>query len=74
MALLERALDELQQHDVLYDWTKQERRGPRNRLDDVLYTLVASMGFVAHMKAGNKRRSNSIDTLAKSNLLPSPGR
>lgn len=56
---LDTALDELKakKDGVLLSVKKQEIRGQRGKLLDVVYTLTPSPHFVAQMKAANKRRS-----------------
>lgn len=60
---LESALDELKNTGVLMDWSAEERRGARNRIDDVLYTLKAHPDFIADVKAANKRRKDAAENL-----------
>jgi hypothetical protein len=55
VAALDAAFADLKLH-VLMDVKKQETRGPRGKLLDVVYTLVPSPDFVAQMKAANKRQ------------------
>ena len=55
VAALDAAFKELKDH-MLIDVKKQETRGPRGKLLDVVYTLVPSQDFVAQMKAANKRQ------------------
>jgi hypothetical protein len=55
IAALDAAFAELKKH-VLLDVKKQETRGPRGKLLEVVYTLVPSPDFVAQMKAANKRQ------------------
>ncbi len=55
IAALDAAFDELKGH-VLLDLKKQETRGRRSKLLDVVYTLIPSPDFVAQMKAANKRQ------------------
>jgi hypothetical protein len=55
---LERALEELSEKNVIYNFDKEERRGKKNRINDVLYTLMPAMNFVSEMKKANKRSSN----------------
>ena len=40
---------------VLMHYEKSVRRGPRNKIEDVLYTLIPSHEFTAQMKKANKR-------------------
>jgi hypothetical protein len=60
---LDAAWDELKASRVLAQVTKSEIRGSRGKLEDVVYTLAASLDFVAEMKAANKREALS-DALA----------
>ncbi len=52
--------------------TKNEIRGSRGKLEDVVYTLTASMTFIAETKAANKRENLAIkkdgDSLSRSTL------
>jgi hypothetical protein len=68
---VERALDELKAAAVLMDWTKEERRGGRNRIDDVKYRLVPDMEFIKQVKAANKRSSTAGAIVAGRPPLPS---
>jgi len=61
---LERALDELKAAGVLMDWQKEERRGGKNRIEDILYTLMADRLFVREVKAANKRQGDARELLA----------
>jgi len=60
---LERALDELVESGVLMDWSRDVRRGERNRIDDILYTCKAGMDFVRQVKAANARHSEAREKL-----------
>ncbi len=42
---------------------KNEERGSRGKLEDVVYTLTASLNFVAEMKAANKRQATPLPTV-----------
>jgi sensor histidine kinase YesM len=57
VAALDAAWDELKASGVLSTVTKSEIRGSRRKLEDVVYTLTASLNFVAEIKAANKRQS-----------------
>lgn len=67
---LEKALDELVQAQTLNDWKKQERRGPKNRIEDILYTLHPSVEFVREMKRANARRNDAAARLEGRPVLP----
>ena len=55
---LERTFEDLSEKSIIYGFTKEIRRGPQNRIDDVLYTLTPSINFVGEMKKANKRLSD----------------
>jgi hypothetical protein len=55
---LELTFEELSQKNIIFGFEKEIRRGPQNRIDDVLYTLMPSPNFVGEMKKANKRASN----------------
>jgi hypothetical protein len=54
---LDTAFDELKAKGLLMAAQRREILGKRGKLEDVVYTLTASMDFVAEMKAANKRQS-----------------
>lgn len=60
---LDAAWKELKASGVLMKIEKSEIRGSRSKLEDVVYTLIASMDFVSEMKAANKRQSVAIAPL-----------
>jgi hypothetical protein len=51
----EEALGDLQKNDVVLAFNKEERRGERNKIEDIKYTLTPSPFFVKDVKAANKR-------------------
>ena len=53
--IVEKALDELQERDVLLFWTKEEERGKRNAIVDITYHLTASDQFRRDQVENNKR-------------------
>lgn len=57
IAALDSALNELITGGVLIKLVKNEIRGSRSKLEDVVYTLTATMVFIAEMKAANKREN-----------------
>lgn len=61
VAKLNEAWDELKVKGVLMQVAKIEMRGRHGRLDDVVYTLVASIDFITQMKASNKRPHSNPD-------------
>lgn len=54
---LDAAWEELKTNGVLMKVEKKEVLGSRGKLDDVIYTLIASLDFVSDMKAANKREN-----------------
>jgi hypothetical protein len=56
---LDSAFAELKAGDVLLTVKKNEIRGARAKLEDVVYTLTPTPGFVAEIKAANKRQSQA---------------
>lgn len=61
IAALDTALNELKTGSVLIKVAKNEIRGSRGKLEDVVYTLTASMTFIAETKAANKRENLAIE-------------
>ena len=57
IAALDSAFAELKASGVLMVVTKAEVRGLRGKLEDVVYTLTASRGFITQTKAANKRQN-----------------
>ncbi|MFZ6774541.1 hypothetical protein ACO0LB_17700 [Undibacterium sp. SXout7W] len=55
---LDDAFSELEKNKVLMFYTKDVRRGSRNKIEDVSYTLTPSPEFVAAIRASNKRLSD----------------
>jgi hypothetical protein len=56
---LDSAWNELKEQGALSNIKKVERRGLRNRIEDVIYTLTPSLDFVAEQKAANRRQANA---------------
>jgi hypothetical protein len=78
------ALDELMGKDseeshsyVLMNYEKTVYRGPRNKIEDVLYTLIPSYEFSSQMKKANKRgqhvRYQAVQTGILSPTEPTEG-
>jgi hypothetical protein len=63
------ALEELRVQKVLMAIQKREVRGPRGKLEDVVYLLTASLEFITAMKAANKRRSEALGVLGMTQPL-----
>jgi hypothetical protein len=63
---LEEGLNELVKHAVLYTFERiEEKRGGRNKILDIKYSLAPHSDFVKDVKAANKRQQN-----AKIEMLP----
>lgn len=60
---LDQALEELRAHDVLINVQKEKRTGLRNKIIDVLYTVIPNPRFSHHIKAANKRQFDSQTTV-----------
>jgi len=58
----ETALDELKSDPILIllSWSKQERRGLKNKINDILYTFQPHPDFVSEVKAANARQRDSL--------------
>ncbi|NOU23382.1 MAG: replication protein [Methyloglobulus sp.] len=61
IAALDNAWNELKTNGVLMKFEKNEVRGLRQKLEDVVYILTPSLDFVSAMKAANKRESLAVD-------------
>ena len=59
VAALDAAWDELKAIGTLAIVNKEEQRGPRAKLEDVIYTLHPTREFVAEQKAANRRQTNA---------------
>jgi len=57
---LDAAFAELQASGVLMHAQRNDILGPRGKLEDVAYTLTASLNFVAEAKAANKRHQLAV--------------
>jgi hypothetical protein len=58
---LEEGLDELVEHSVLHKFERtEERRGDRNKILDIKYSLSPHSDFVKDIKAANKRQRDAI--------------
>lgn len=56
---LEDAFNELIEHGVMLTFQKEERRGERNKIEDIKYALTPSPNFVRDVKAANKRQQEA---------------
>jgi hypothetical protein len=61
---LHRALTELQQHQVLMEFTRKNILGPRGKLLDAIFTLRPSHAFVADIKRSNRRQADAVGEAA----------
>jgi len=62
--MLDAAWNELITNGVLLKTMKNEVRGARDKLEDVVYTLSPSMDFISAMKAANKRENLAVEKKA----------
>lgn len=67
---LEKAFDKLQAQSVLHGWTKEERRGAKNRIDDVVYVLTPDGDFIRDVKAANARQREGQEKVRGQAALP----
>lgn len=67
VAALEAALSELKENAILMKWEKQERRGNRNKLNDILYTFIPAPEFVGEIKTANARQKDIKEKLIGDN-------
>jgi hypothetical protein len=68
---VETALDELVAKQVIMNYKKEDKRGPRNKIIDVTFTLFPDFSFVDEVKKANAR-SKKVAAAASQELLPSP--
>ena len=59
----EKMLKELNNAHVLNGFSKEERRGSRNAIEDVHYKLYAHPEFIKEIKAANARKNTASETL-----------
>jgi len=59
VAALNEAWQEIKNLGAVQQITKGEQRGPRNRLEDVIYTLYPSPKFATEQKAANRRQADA---------------
>jgi len=64
VAKLDDAFKELKDHGVLLSYSKEEIRGARSKIEDVIYTLTASRSFISQVKAANKRQTEGKTMLS----------
>jgi hypothetical protein len=67
---VETALDELKAKQVVMEWKKAEKRGRRNKIIDITYTLYPDFSFVEEVKKANARSKRAA--VASQQLLPPP--
>ena len=61
---IEASFEELRDKGIIFGFDKEERRGARNRLSDVLYRLSPSLSFIDEVKKANKRQGQQSGELA----------
>ena len=61
---VEAALHELKSKDVILKFDSMVKRGLRNKIIDVTYTLTPGFGFVEEVKKANARSKNSSTALS----------
>jgi hypothetical protein len=76
VAALDAAFNELRVRGTLLALRKNEERGTRERLEDVVYTITASRNFVREMKAANKRQAMTRGAVSEpvENSIPARSR
>ncbi len=57
----ERSLKELKKGNVIMHYEGEEKRGERNKLLDVVYTIMPHHDFIEEQKAANKREQKSLE-------------
>jgi hypothetical protein len=62
LAALDEAWAEIKALGALHDFKKNEQRGARAKLEDVMYTLFPSRTFSAEQKAANRRQGDAKST------------
>lgn len=63
IAAVDDAWQELKDLSALTSVSKKEKRGERNKIEDVIYSLLPTHEFIAEQKAANRRLTNSIKRL-----------
>ncbi len=63
VAVLDKAIQELETSKVIMSSTKTVVRGEKMKIEDVVYTLVASNDFIQEVKASNKRLTEAKKAL-----------
>lgn len=73
VAALNSAWGELKELGALDDVRKEEKRGPRSKIEDVVYTLKPSRHFVAEQKAANRQVGDAKVLSNPGQLAPAAG-
>ena len=60
---LDDSLNELKSHNVLITIQKEKRTGTRNKILDVLYTVIPNPRFIEHIKAANRRQAQGQEVV-----------
>lgn len=66
---VDEAFNELKAGNILMFFVKEDIRGPRNKLEDTIYTLTASIEFISEMKAANKRAMMTDSSIVPSDVI-----
>jgi hypothetical protein len=61
---VETALKELKAKQVIMNYKKTDKRGPRNKIIDITFTLYPDFSFVEEMKKANARSKRVAETAA----------
>jgi hypothetical protein len=69
---VETALHELEAKQVIMNYKKTDKRGPRNKIIDITFTLYPDFSFVEEVKKANARSKKSAAAAAAQQLLPQP--
>jgi hypothetical protein len=62
---LETAFKDLQKADILSSVTRNDEKGPRRKILDVVFRILPSINFVREVKAANKRHGDSTRQLSR---------
>lgn len=62
LAALDEAWEEIKELGALMALKRVDERGPRGKLEEVVYTVVASREFAAEQKAANRRQNDARTT------------
>jgi hypothetical protein len=63
IAALVDALTELKNQGILSSFDRRDVKGPRNKIQDVVFTIWPSFDFVKEVKAANRRQRDALQTM-----------